>query len=191
MSDAISVPEIVARSVGKFQLVCPNCGQEYPLYPMDWRHGAFSCTRCHASYQFGLGFNKTKAWDAYLMGKWVYEFCNRWKPEGRGYDGGRLYGSIEWVCRDCRTPQRGLLDYESKLRCERCFSDFYVSLLIYRTSRSSPKKLRVPLDFIVKGLHENPRTEKGILAQKADRELPERPPAVPREEAPEPPGTTQ
>lgn len=154
MPNANSIPllEILGRSIGKYLWTCPNCGQEHPMRRTPWRRGDAQCERCKSRYQFGLGFNTIKLHDAYIMGKWNSYTANRWKPIGTGFDGSKLYGSVEFECPECHCPQTGYLDYDCKLSCESCKTDFYISLLIYRIPKGT-KKVRAPLDSIVKGIN--------------------------------------
>ncbi len=151
--DAIPVPEaeIYARAIGKIQFTCPNCSQEHPLQHIQWRRGDIQCTRCHAKFQIGLGFNTEYITDAYLMGKWNSYTANRFKPLGTPIEGTRIQGSVEWQCRACQHPQKGFLSYNNSLTCESCAGVYYISTLIYRLPKVSRLKLRAPLDSLVKG----------------------------------------
>lgn len=154
--DAIPIPdaEVYARAVGKIAFTCPNCSQEHPLQHIAWRRGDIQCTRCHAKFQIGLGFDLEYYTDAYLMGKWNSYTANRWKPIGTPIEGTKLHGTVEWQCRACQHPQKNLLSYNSRLTCESCAGVYCISALIYRLPKVSRLKLRAPFDSIVKGLHE-------------------------------------
>lgn len=153
--DAIPIPdvEVFARAVGKIAFTCPNCSQEHPLTHIAWRRGDIQCTRCHAKFQIGLGFDLEYYTDAYLMGKWNSYTANRWKPIGTPIEGTKVYGTIEWACRACQHPQKNMMSYNSSVKCESCAGMYYISALIYRLPKVSRLKLRAPLDSLVKGLN--------------------------------------
>lgn len=156
--DAIPIPaaEIYARPVGKLQYTCPNCGQAHPFASVAWRRLDLQCSRCHVKFQLGLGFSRSRGADAYLMGKWNSYIANHIDPHGTPYDGAKLYGTIEWGCPDCSTPQRSFANFDGLISCSGCSSDFYISVLFYRLPKVSRLKLKAPFDSIVKGLNHAP-----------------------------------
>lgn len=143
--------EIYARALGRFSLTCPNCGTDHPVQSIPWRQQHFECSNCHARFRLGLGFEFSKRYPAYLMGKYNNFTANRWNPRGTGYDGAFLTGTIEWQCPRCSIPYEQSLQESRMLGCLKCGSTFSVSLLIYRASHDS--KIRAPFDSVVKGLY--------------------------------------
>lgn len=159
--NAKSIPgiEIYARPIGKFNWGCPNCGQEYPLRNVPWRRLEVHCQRCKSKYQLGLGFSQFKTPPAFILGKWNGATANRFNPIGTAYSGAQLYGSVEFACPDCQTPQSSFLNHESVLQCNNCANQYFISLLFYRIPRvGKTTKLKTPLDCIVRDL-KNVKTE--------------------------------
>ncbi len=170
--DALPVPdtEVYARPMGKVQWTCPNCGQDHPFRLINWRRANVSCVGCHARYQVGLGFSTDKQADSYIMGKWNSYTANRINPSGTPYDGGKVYGSVEWQCPVCSHPQRDFLPYNSQLECNGCAKPYFISLLFYRLPLVGRLKLRAPFDSIVKGINETiPQTNQSIPVSEANQ----------------------
>lgn len=154
MPTANSIPpiELIARPVGKFNWSCPNCGQEYPLAAVPWRHLDVRCQRCKAKFQMGVGFSVTAGAQSYILGKWNNFTVNRLDPIGTAYSGAQLYGNVEFICPACKVPQTEFLDYSGRLSCKNCAKPYFVSLLLYRLPQKGKIHVKTPADTIVKGL---------------------------------------
>ena len=152
--DAIPVPaiEIFARPLGKFQWTCPNCSQEFPLRDIDWRMAEAKCQRCQNRFRLGLGFSTFELPYALTCGKWNGYSGNRIDPKG-SFSEGRISGTIEWRCPTCRVQQETFLK-DKTLSCANCNLTLFVSLLIYRASKTF--KVRCPIDWVFPKYVETP-----------------------------------
>ncbi len=152
LANPIPPISLFARSLGKFKFTCINCAQEYPTRTFPWKRQDFKCDRCRAVFRFGLGFEATKGYPAYLMGKYNGWTANHLEPKGTAVESAKLYGQVEWACPSCSRPQSSFLTYDTRVECYICQAIYFVSLLIYRANKAP--RIRVPLDSIVKGINE-------------------------------------
>lgn len=66
-------------------------------------------------------------------------------PEGPAI-AGRILGSVDWICPDCKTPQNTHPDWDlQSLTCMQCAKVWYLRLLIYRSTPKHP--IGTPFDW--------------------------------------------
>lgn len=141
----VSVPptQVMCRLMGSIQWICPVCSNLNGTQKVKWRQAHAECgkQKCGRKFRIGACFSSTVGgvlppYNAVFGGEYFY-ITNRleFAPDGPAMVG-RILGSVDWVCPDCKAPQTTPIEWDMQsTTCLQCSKVWYLRLLMYQSNR--------------------------------------------------------